>query len=367
MAGGLAKAFGGMVVLLVAVLAVSRWLLPKPFTWAARSPETLFIWSLCWCFLIVAATHFLHLSAEIGAFVAGVSLAQLPYHRDLQRRVHPLMNFFIAVFFVSLGIEMDLDVSLLFWIKGAALALFVVVGKFLIIMFIVSRLAYSERTAYFAALLLTQISEFSFIFMGLAVNGGFVGGEVAALLGLVGLISITVSTVAIVFRDWLYATVRRLGLLGMFRAGDGRGRNREEEEAGLENHIIIVGMNTLGRKLAEDLRRRGEEVLAIDVDPGKLRRVRVRTLLGDAESAALLQDAGLEKAKLLVSTLHIEPANDLLAFRCRHAGVPCSIHVVDLTAVDNLLEMDVRYLIAPKADGIRFQNKALQSLGFLEG
>ena len=366
-AGGLARAFGGMAVLLLAVLAASKWLLPKPFTWAARSPETLFIWSLCWCFLIVAATHLLRLSPEIGAFVAGISLAQLPHHRDLQRRVQPLMSFFIAVFFVSLGIELQLDVSIAFWMKAAALATFVVVGKFVIVMFVVTRLAYAERTAYFGALLLTQISEFSFIFIGLTAKAGFIDENAVALLGLVGLMSITVSTIAFVFRDRLYRIVRRFGLLRMFCPtveGDRRG---ESEDAGdLKNHIIVVGMNTLGRELAKRLQERGEEVLAIDLDPGKLKRANVRTLLGDAESGALLQDAGLEQAKLLISTLHIEPTNDLLAFRCRHAGVPCSVHAVDLTALDNLLEMDVKYLIVPKADGNKFQNQELQRLGFLK-
>lgn len=229
-AGGLAKAFGGMALLLAAVLATSKWLLRVPFTWAARSPETLFIWSLCWCFLVVVATHFLHLSPEIGAFIAGVSLAQLPCR--------------------------------------------------------------------------------------------------------------------------------------MFRAS-AEDRPGDREAAELEGHVIIVGMNALGRELAKRLGALGEEVLAIDVDPRKLERVPGRSLLGDAESPALLRDAALDKAKLLVSTLHIELTNDLLAYRCRRAGVPCSIHAVDLTALDALLEMDVKYLMVPKADGIKRQNRELKRLGFL--
>ncbi|NNM30350.1 MAG: portal protein, partial [Akkermansiaceae bacterium] len=365
-AAGLGRAFGGMVLLLAAVLAASKWILPKPVTWAARSPETLFIWSLCWCFLVVAATHFLHLSPEIGAFVAGISLAQLPYHRDLQRRVQPLMNFFIAVFFVSLGLELKLDVPGIFWAKAAGLALFVVVGKFMIIMFIVARLRYTERTAYFAALLLTQVSEFSFIFIALAASAEFVGSEAKALIGLVGLMSIAVSTVAVVFRERLYDTVKRLGFLGMFRATGTRDRGAPGEGDGeFRDHIIIVGMNALGRELAEELAAAGEMVLAVDVDPGKLRRVKVPGLLGDAESAALLREACLRDAKLLVSALHIEPTNDLLAYRCRRAGVPCSIHAANLTALDNLLEMDVKYLIVPKADGTKLQQKELERLGIL--
>lgn len=94
----LLKAFAGMVILLVVALVSSKYLLPKPFKWAARSPDVLLIWALSWCFLMVLGAHYFHLSVEVGAFLAGMSLAQLPYNDDLRRRVNPLMNFFIAVF-----------------------------------------------------------------------------------------------------------------------------------------------------------------------------------------------------------------------------------------------------------------------------
>ena len=79
---GLGLALGGIATLLAAVLLAARYALPRPFVWAARSPEMLFIWSLCWCFLIALAAKALHLSLEIGAFLAGISLAQLPYAGD---------------------------------------------------------------------------------------------------------------------------------------------------------------------------------------------------------------------------------------------------------------------------------------------
>ncbi|MEI6280231.1 MAG: cation:proton antiporter, partial [Verrucomicrobiae bacterium] len=78
----LLKALGGMAVLLGGVLAASRYALPRPFAWASGSQATLFIWSLGWCFLVVAAARFGNLSVELGAFFAGLSLAQLPYTHD---------------------------------------------------------------------------------------------------------------------------------------------------------------------------------------------------------------------------------------------------------------------------------------------
>jgi hypothetical protein len=89
-------------------------------------------------------------------------------------------------------------------------------------------------------------------------------------------------------------------------------------------------------------------------------------MLGDVESFSVLEEADLSAAKLLVSALRIEPTNDLLAYRCKQAAVPCSIHAVDLSATDNLLEMDVKYLMIPKVDGIKLQNRELQARGLLK-
>jgi Kef-type K+ transport system membrane component KefB len=113
--GGVLKAFGGMGLMLGFVLLASKYLLPKPFRWASRSAEMLLIWALSWCFFLVWGAHSLGLSLEVGAFLAGLSLAQLPYNEDLHRRVHPLMNFCIAVFFVSLGIKMEVGEALAEW------------------------------------------------------------------------------------------------------------------------------------------------------------------------------------------------------------------------------------------------------------
>ncbi len=279
---GLAQAFGGMLLLLAAVMAASKWLLRLPFTWAARSPETLFIWSICWCFLVVITTHVLNLSPEIGAFLAGISLAQLPYQRDMKRRVQPLINFFIAVFFVSLSIDMELAVPLGVWAQALVLALFVVVGKFFIVAMIISRLGFSEKTSFHTALLLTQISEFSFIFIGLAVGAGFVDADAAVLLGLFGLISITVSTMANLKREALYTAMQRSGLSRLFQGKPEVLQDGELQD--YHDHVIIVGMNTLGVELYKRLHEKGELVLAIDVDPAKLEDLPGPFILGDASS-----------------------------------------------------------------------------------
>jgi Kef-type K+ transport system membrane component KefB len=362
-AGSVAGALGRTGFLIAAVLIIARYVLPKPFAWIASSPAGLFIWSLCWCFFVVAAAHWLHLSAETGAFLAGVSLAQLPYNHDLRRRVHPVMNFFIAIFFVSLGVQMDLGAASGQWERTMYLALFAVVGKFAVVMFALSRLKFGERTAHFAATTLSQISEFSLILTAAAVTSGWVPRHLLAVVGMVALLTFAVSACLILYNEVLYFWTRHLGLLKVFWA-----RRRDAVETRVRkhrNHIIVVGMNTLGRAIVSRLHARGEKVIAVDTDPIKLEGLPCDTLLGDVEYFSVLEEAELNTARLLVSALRIEPTNDLLAYRCKQAGIPCSIQAVDLTTTDNLLEMDVKYLMIPKVDGIKLQNRELQQRGLL--
>lgn len=357
------KALGGMGLLLVLTLAASRYLLPKPFAWASRSPATLLVWSLCWCFFIVALAHWMHLSHEAGAFLAGLGLAQLPCNHDLQRRVQPLMNFFVAVFFVSLGVKMNLGDVASQWPAALSLALFVLVGKFIIVAWTLARLKFSERTAHDAGLTLAQISEFSFILAAAGVSSGWIGPNLLSVIGVVGLATFSISACLIIYSRSVHGWLRRGGLLRIFRARAETDDTPSQKRR--PGHIIVVGMNTLGRMIAGRLHDRGEEVLAIDTDPHKLEGLPCATLHGNVEYLSVLEEAGLPHAKLLVSALRIEPTNDLLAFRCRSLNVPCSINVIDLSVIDNLLAMDVKYLMIPKVDGIKLQAAVLKEKGLL--
>lgn len=360
------RAFGGMLLLLGAVLVVARWILPRLFGAVASSPATLFIWSLGWCFAVVGLAYGLDLSVELGAFFAGVSLAQLPYHRDLQHRIKPLMNFFVAVFFVSLGLKISPDGAVLEWWPILALSLFVLLGNPLIFMFIITRMGYGERTAFFTSVTVAQISEFSFIFAGMGVAAGLISERIMVITAMVGVVTIAVSAYLILYNGQCLNWCRRMKLLRIFRAkADADATETTVSEIGLSGHVIVVGMNALGHELCRELDARGEQVLGIDTDERKLAGLPCPTLLGSAEYLDVLLEAGLPQAKLLVSALRIEEANELLAFRARQFGVPCAIHAVDTSVLENLLELDVAYLMLSKVDGIKLQNRKLKEKGMI--
>lgn len=315
LAKGLGVAFGGMVVLLLVALLASRYVLPKPFAWASRSPDTVFIWALCWCFLVVLLAHQFHLSVEIGAFLAGIAIAQLPIHEDLHRRLHPLMTFFIAVFLVTLGIKMDLSILGEIWGYALGLSIFVLLIKPLIVFVILSRLRYTEYTAFQTATASGQVSEFAFILLGLGAGAGLINSTVVSLGGLVGIITIAVSSYLIIYSEPFYVLLHRLRVLEPFHASQ---EPDSEVLYSRRGHIVVIGMNALGREIVKQLTARGDSVLAIDTDPRKLENLgSAETLIGNVEYESVVNEVGLREARLVVSALQIEDANHLLAYRCR--------------------------------------------------
>lgn len=365
MAINFSQAFGGMALLLTLALIAARYLLPKPFAWAARSPDTVFIWALCWCFLVVMLAHQFHLSVEIGAFLAGIAIAQLPIHEDLHRRLHPLMAFFIAVFLVTLGIKMDLSSFSRVWPTALGLSAFVLLIKPIIVFNILARIRFSEYTAFQTAVATGQVSEFAFILLALGATTGLIGADIVALGGLVGIITIALSSYLIIHSEALYRLFARTGVLRIFRA-----KQEDDVEALLHRkaHSIVVGMNALGREIVQQLTQRGERVLAIDTDPNKLEGLGTADILiGNVEYQSVVEEIGLREAKIVVSALQIEDTNHMLAYRCRSAGVPCAIHAFDVSVVDDLLDLDTTYLMMPAADGVVQQRKLMQQEGVFEG
>jgi Kef-type K+ transport system membrane component KefB len=365
MAQGLGMAFGGMLVLLFVSLLAARYALPRPFAWAARSPDTVFIWALCWCFLVVLLAHQFHLSLEIGAFLAGIAIAQLPIHEDLHRRLHPLMTFFVAVFLVTLGIKLDLSVLGEIWKYVLGLSVFVILAKPLIVFTILNRLRYSEYTAFQTAVASGQVSEFAFILLGLGAAAGLIESTVVSLGGLVGILTIAISSYLIIYSDLLYEFFQRFHLLTFFKA-------KQEPDVEVlhsyEGHVIVVGMNALGRELVKQLTLRGETVLAIDTDPRKLEGLgAATTLIGNVEYESMVEEISLPKARLVISALQIEDTNHLLAYRCRSAGVPCAIHAFDISVVDDLLELDTAYMFMPAVDAVRAQLALFDALHQSDG
>jgi Kef-type K+ transport system membrane component KefB len=203
----------GAAMLLVVGLLI-RYVLTGLLHRLAHSPELLMLFAIAWAVLGAAAGDALGFSKEVGAFLAGVSVASTPYREQVAARLVSLRDFLLLFFFIELG--SSLDMSTLGAQAGAAtlFSLFVLVGNPLIVMTIMGFMGYRKRTGFLAGLTVAQISEFSLILAALGLSLGHIDQGTVGLITLVGLITISASTYMIIYSHALYE--RLAPYLGVF-------------------------------------------------------------------------------------------------------------------------------------------------------
>ena len=299
-----------------------RYALPRLLNMMADSPELLMLMAIAWGTLLAAGADSLGLSKEIGAFLAGFSLASTSLREAVASRLTSLRDFLLLFFFLHLGLQ--LDFAHIHGQIGSALILsaFVLIGNPLIVMAIMGWMGYRKRTGFMAGLTVAQISEFSIIFVAMGIGLGHVGPEALGLTTLVGLITITLSTYMILYAQPLF--IRLSPWLGPFERHIPHRENADDNAPpGEQPDIIVYGMGRYGRKLAEQLELGGRRILGVDFDPQALALAREEGLnacYGDAEDADFLSHMPLNHARALISTIPQREVNAILFRALRSAS-----------------------------------------------
>lgn len=298
----------------LALYAVMRYALPRLLTSISRSPELLMLCAVAWGTLLAGIAESQGLSKELGAFLAGFSLASTPLREAIASRLTSLRDFLLLFFFLYLGIQLDFShIHGQLWQAGA-LALFVLLGKPLLVMLIMAWLGFRKRTGFVTGLTLAQISEFSIILVAIGVGLQQVSPSALGLTTLVGLISITLSTYMILYAQSLFS--RLSPWLELFeRKIPHRESVTDHPPEHAQPDILIYGMGRYGRELARQLENEGMRVLGIDFDPEALIQARKEQLdvcYGDAEDVDFLNHLPLRQARALVSTIPQREVNACL-------------------------------------------------------
>jgi len=172
---------------------VSRYLLPKIFALVARQPELGLLTGVAWCFVIAGLADYAGLSREMGALIAGVSISSFPYRRDISNRVVSLRDFFITLFFVSLGMQIPQPTGQLV-VYAVAAAGFVLVSRFLTIFPFLYIMRQGIQVSVLTSINLAQVSEFSLVLVALGTASGHIAGDTASVIVLAMILTSTLST-----------------------------------------------------------------------------------------------------------------------------------------------------------------------------
>jgi Kef-type K+ transport system membrane component KefB len=345
---------GALMLLTIALLM--RYVLPHLLHRLARSPELLMLFAIAWAIAGGSIGDALGFSKEVGAFLAGVSIASTPYRELVAARLVSLRDFLLLFFFIELGA--NLDMSTLGAQTGAAIifSLFVLVGNPLIVMTIMGYMGYRKRTGFLAGLTVAQISEFSLILAALGLSLGHVDQATVGLITLVGLITISASTYMILYSHQLYARLepylRWFERKIAHREADNHGDSNEQVD------VLLFGLGRFGSTLAGMLRERGTRLMAIDFDPVAVQRHEREGYLaqyGDAEDPEFIAALPLEKSAWVVSTLRDRALNRALVQALKQQGYQGKVAVSSSVTqeADSFRQDGVDLVMVPYADAAK--------------
>ncbi len=295
----------GKGIAMLGVLALlMKFVLPPLLERLARSQELLILFAIAWAVALAALGEGLGFSQEVGAFLAGVSLASTRFREAIASRLVTLRDFLILFFFIELGSSLDLISMGDQILPAIVLSIFVLVGNPLIVVAIMGFMGYRRRTGFLAGLTVAQISEFSLILAALGLTLGHIGAETLSLITVVGIVTIGLSTYLILYSHRIYERLEK-PLRFFERELPFREMAAEGASGPARVDAIVFGLGRFGSNICRGLIARERSVLGVDFDPSALRRARgfgIATQYGDAEDPELMGSLPLGQAEWVIST-----------------------------------------------------------------
>ncbi len=315
----LGKALILIVLILVLASRIVPWILKKvAYT---RRQELFLLTVVAICFGTAALTNMAGVSLALGAFLGGLVVSESHYSDQAVSEILPLRTIFTAVFFVSVGMLLNvqflIDHPLL--IVGAAAVILIL--KFIINSASLAALGRPIRIAAASGLILAQISEFSFV---LERTGSAVGLSPAGLGETGSQVFIAVTVLLMIATPFLFNTSSDIGKFfsTIFHKEDkGKQELQDEEVTAIEDHVIIIGYGPAGRHLVKVLHDSGIPYIVIEMNPrsvDEMKQRQIPVVYGDASRPHILDMAKVKKAKLCVIATNEHASSQTILKQARY-------------------------------------------------
>jgi monovalent cation:proton antiporter-2 (CPA2) family protein len=238
-----------------------------------------------------ALMHALHLSVPLGAFIAGVMLAESPYRNEIETDVEPFRSILLGLFFISVGMMLDLAVVAERPLFVVAVAAAVIVSKSILIAGLARLFGNNWPRSVRLGLLLSQAGEFGFVLFAQATAAGLVLPAAASLFGAVVTLSMAATPFLMRLTDWLERREER------------GGEGLEGPENSPDTAAIVVGYGRFGQTVAQMLMAKRIGVTLIDKNAAMIETAEefgTKVYYGDGLRIDLLRVAGADTAKIIV-------------------------------------------------------------------
>jgi CPA2 family monovalent cation:H+ antiporter-2 len=349
-------------------------LLPWLLTWIARTrSRELFILAAVAIALGTAfgSAVFFGVSLALGAFLAGVVLAESSISHQVGAEVLPFRETFAVLFFVSVGMLVNPLYVLTNIGQVLMLSALIIVGKAVITLLIGAVLPASGKTILVVAAGLSQIGEFSFIVGQAGVQLGVLTQDQYSLILAGALLSIMVNPLMFRAMPLMETALRRVPWL--WKLIDGQSVDPSLTPHGMHDHVVVVGYGRVGEHIVGVLDRLEVPRLVVEMDAGRAEEFRQRgipTLFGDAANSEVLDYAGLEHARALVVTLPDEASTELIVAAARAVApdLPIIARAATTLGVSRLTKLGAQDVIHPELEGgLEVMRHTLLALGYPNG
>ncbi|MCF5719107.1 cation:proton antiporter [Aeromonas veronii] len=284
---------------LFTLLAVGKWLLPLLFHEVARArSDELFVLSALLVALLAAyMTHSLGLSMALGAFLAGMMLGESHYRHQLEVDIKPFRDVLMGLFFITIGMAMEWELVARAWWQVLICVVLLVLCKSLLVLLAGRLMGERKRDSMAAGIMLSQVGEFGFVLLALALHHGLLDQQLVSLLIGIGIISIAMTPWLVTQAHSLARSLTDPALL----------TRSEVAQSGLSKsqHVIIAGFGRAGQTCARFLKIEEIPFLALDLDPERVSEAKLageQVAFGDASRRDILLAAGLLRARLVIIT-----------------------------------------------------------------
>jgi len=299
----------GLVILISMVL--SKYVLRYIFQKIAKLPELILVASLGWCFLIAGLASSFGLSMEMGALIAGVAISTFPYNLDIIAKIINIRDFFITLFFVALGMIIPNPLLNLGMLKVAGVAaLFLVATRFLSVYPVLYFLKNGNRVSLLTSINLSQLSEFALVIGVIGMKEQHIVRDIQTIIIFVFVMTSVASTYMIKYNQniqgFLSLVLAAIGFKDLKAAPT-------DEAAPGHKDIAILGFFRVASALIQEIEDAGAEIkdrmVVVDFNPRVLSRLPlhgVKVYYGDISNPETLHHAGIEEAKIVISTISDE-------------------------------------------------------------
>ena len=289
------------IAVVVGLLAVGRWLVRPLFHWvaAAHSVELFTLTVLLVALTAASVTHAVGLSAELGAFIAGMLIADTEYRHHVELETRPFRDVLMGVFFITVGMQLNLAAlpPILHWVL--LLTAGVVLGKGLLTAALVRMGGHESGVALRTGIVLAQGGEFGFALLALALSQGLLSHDDSQPVIAAVILSMILAPI-LIRRNGDIAK----GICETYQQNrEAEAHQLAEKAEELDRHVIVVGFGRIGQNLALFLKEEAIPYVALDVDPALIRdawEAGEPVFLGNATHPETLETAGLRRARALV-------------------------------------------------------------------